>query len=216
MKILYKALAGLIISCSLIIFTANAGLIEFREFEGNNSGLIYVEDLNMEFLNLSYTANKTHSGAISDFSSDGFSDTSIILANQLFEAIGISSYVDRATPGYVDVGTVITHNTGFQNGSWNDLWFTWFGDLNTGSDKEANISLSRDGTSLGVNENPYYAIKQLTSSSNMALSSTNPNGPWILKAALLGREVKSVPEPSTLAIFALGMIGLASRRFKKQ
>ena len=26
----------------------------------------------------------------------------------------------------------------------------------------------------------------------------------------------SVPEPSTLAIFALGMIGLASRRFKKQ
>jgi hypothetical protein len=27
---------------------------------------------------------------------------------------------------------------------------------------------------------------------------------------------QSVPEPSTLAIFALGMIGLASRRFKKQ
>jgi len=29
-------------------------------------------------------------------------------------------------------------------------------------------------------------------------------------------EVSAVPEPSTLAIFALGMIGLASRRFKKQ
>ena len=28
--------------------------------------------------------------------------------------------------------------------------------------------------------------------------------------------VTAVPEPSTLAIFALGMIGLASRRFKKQ
>ena len=28
--------------------------------------------------------------------------------------------------------------------------------------------------------------------------------------------VNAVPEPSTLAIFALGMIGLASRRFKKQ
>jgi hypothetical protein len=28
--------------------------------------------------------------------------------------------------------------------------------------------------------------------------------------------VSNVPEPSTLAIFALGMIGLASRRFKKQ
>jgi hypothetical protein len=34
-------------------------------------------------------------------------------------------------------------------------------------------------------------------------SATNPNDP------------QSVPEPSTLAIFALGMIGLASRRFKK-
>ena len=28
-------------------------------------------------------------------------------------------------------------------------------------------------------------------------------------------HVNSVPEPTTLAIFALGMIGLASRRFKK-
>jgi len=33
--------------------------------------------------------------------------------------------------------------------------------------------------------------------------------------SLTGRYV-DVPEPSTLAIFALGMIGLASRRFKKQ
>jgi len=29
-------------------------------------------------------------------------------------------------------------------------------------------------------------------------------------------EVETVPEPSTLAIFALGIMGLASRRFKKQ
>ena len=32
----------------------------------------------------------------------------------------------------------------------------------------------------------------------------------------VGDETFDVPEPSTLAIFALGMIGLASRRFKKQ
>ncbi|WP_310649977.1 PEP-CTERM sorting domain-containing protein [Colwellia sp. MB02u-14] len=30
------------------------------------------------------------------------------------------------------------------------------------------------------------------------------------------KEYLDVPEPSTLAIFALGMIGLVSRRFKKQ
>ena len=30
------------------------------------------------------------------------------------------------------------------------------------------------------------------------------------------KSPSTVPEPSTLAIFALGLIGLASRRFKKQ
>jgi hypothetical protein len=29
-------------------------------------------------------------------------------------------------------------------------------------------------------------------------------------------DAAEVPEPSTLAIFALGLMGLASRRFKKQ
>jgi len=40
---------------------------------------------------------------------------------------------------------------------------------------------------------------------------------WLVTRAFNGSDgVASVPEPSTLAIFALGMIGLASRRFKKQ
>jgi len=38
----------------------------------------------------------------------------------------------------------------------------------------------------------------------------------VLELAISGTKSTSVPEPSTLAIFALGMIGLASRRFKKQ
>jgi hypothetical protein len=41
-------------------------------------------------------------------------------------------------------------------------------------------------------------------------SQSNDNsGMWVYRSV-------AVPEPSTLAIFALGMIGLASRRFKKQ
>jgi len=32
----------------------------------------------------------------------------------------------------------------------------------------------------------------------------------------VARKVSDVPEPSTLALFALGIMGLASRRFKKQ
>jgi hypothetical protein len=37
-----------------------------------------------------------------------------------------------------------------------------------------------------------------------------------INAVDVGVEVRAVPEPSTIAIFALGMICLASRRFKKQ
>ncbi|MEY8199126.1 MAG: PEP-CTERM sorting domain-containing protein, partial [Colwellia sp.] len=37
-----------------------------------------------------------------------------------------------------------------------------------------------------------------------------------LHTGLINVPPSTVPEPSTLAIFALGMIGLASRRFKKQ
>jgi hypothetical protein len=37
----------------------------------------------------------------------------------------------------------------------------------------------------------------------------NHNGAWVVQSA-------SIPEPSTLAIFGLGLMGLALRRFKKQ
>jgi len=47
--------------------------------------------------------------------------------------------------------------------------------------------------------------------------------PYVIAPALQVRELsdntasaQAVPEPSTLAIFALGLMGLASRRFKKQ
>lgn len=42
-------------------------------------------------------------------------------------------------------------------------------------------------------------------------SNANHVGSWLVRDAVV-----DVPEPSTLAIFALGLIGLASRRFKKQ
>jgi hypothetical protein len=52
-------------------------------------------------------------------------------------------------------------------------------------------------------------IQQLNNSSNSLR--TNNYIPFQLNGT-----TRDVPEPSTLAIFALGMIGLASRRFKKQ
>jgi hypothetical protein len=49
------------------------------------------------------------------------------------------------------------------------------------------------------------------------LSNTHGNiSARVAGLVLIKDPVTDVPEPSTLAIFALGMIGLASRRFKKQ
>jgi hypothetical protein len=53
----------------------------------------------------------------------------------------------------------------------------------------------------------------IAESDNYSASGQNPESPI---GFLLYRDNTEVPEPSTLAIFALGMIGLASRRFKKK
>jgi len=54
---------------------------------------------------------------------------------------------------------------------------------------------------------------------NFALTAMDANGANLASTSIqiiVGAGATAVPEPSTLAIFALGMIGLASRRFKKQ
>jgi hypothetical protein len=72
------------------------------------------------------------------------------------------------------------------------------------------------------NEPAQYAIGRFQATDiTQVISATTQS--YVLAPALQVRELsyntasaKAVPEPSTLAIFALGLMGLASRRFKKQ
>ncbi len=75
--------------------------------------------------------------------------------------------------------------------------------------------------------NSFYPTKRFVGDSVVAFG-FNGYGSWSynaysplddsLQLSIRGeiKPVRDVPEPSTFAIFALGMIGLASRRFKKQ
>ena len=83
--------------------------------------------------------------------------------------------------------------------------------------------LGTPGTFEGLNNRAWFAIGV---SNDDGYSMTNSNYIWqdlYLNNSQLVRYTNdpigsrtAVPEPSTLAIFALGLMGLASRRFKKQ
>ena len=102
-----------------------------------------------------------------------------------------------------DSGSFTTDGAGNVVGlvNWNS-WMTFAGfDSNVGSISNAGWWLN------GMNE-VIYNGDIFTGVWDVNVSDNNSPTSW--SAALV-----SVPEPSTLAIFALGMIGLASRRFKK-
>lgn len=62
-----------------------------------------------------------------------------------------------------------------------------------------------------------YASGGWPQDGSIAFSYRNGTGSFNVNvAAITSSSVSVVPEPSFLAIFALGLFGLASRRFKKQ
>jgi hypothetical protein len=68
--------------------------------------------------------------------------------------------------------------------------------------------------SLGLNTRALFNFTGFNNLSSLVISAPT-DGDYALMDDLTV-SASSVPEPSTLAIFALGIIGLASRRFKKQ
>ena len=62
----------------------------------------------------------------------------------------------------------------------------------------------------------FFGIMSDSAIAGFSFQTTLAERPPLLSIDNVTFGVTSVPEPSTLAIFALGMIGLASRRFKKQ
>ena len=85
------------------------------------------------------------------------------------------------------------------------------------------VSTSQYSSASNTNSDA-YTVGTTTFSANylstitggVALYSSNGNVTAAIDRTTFQENATSVPEPSTLAIFALGIMGLASRRFKKQ
>ena len=76
-------------------------------------------------------------------------------------------------------------------------------------------SISTDATGAYVNDR-FWAVDRGNYYHNMDPANFPNRAQYIQTTGIAMVRRTEVPEPTTLAIFALGMIGLASRRFKKQ
>jgi len=192
MKFINKALTGLILSLSCLVSTANAGLILSDETQFYTSGATYSETFDVsafkDYTNLVFSVNVR-----GDY--DGSEEHEFI-----------EFLIDDKSFGqfYFDTDELVGSTGPSEGIKYDHLMEFSFTindiDWNTVYANNSEIKIGwQNGRHVGVFETSYV---------NYSLTGT-PGEPSVV-------DPKPVPAPTTLAIFALGMIGLASRRFKKQ
>ena len=206
-KLLNAALAGIILSASCLVNVANAELINI-DFSGVGG-------------TLTDGTTYTLAGGYSTFG-NGFrisNETLVITFSNTVNFQILSNSSDAHAWNNIADGTVDFGVTGGTLGLLADPDSEIFSTVGDGT---ANLEFSfrYEGSGpKGPHGDDYIAANQNwivggTTTSTLIITHT-PNIPNTSSFEILAEGV-SVPEPSTLAIFVLGMIGLASRRFKKQ
>jgi len=117
-------------------------------------------------------------------------------------------------------------NNDYYNITWSNDLQSWTNLFNiVPSDGEVTVSMGgMDTMSTDFNHNDYIPALDFSSvqARYMRITATGGDNSYSIGefqafgSLAVNRQSTSVPEPSTFAIFALGMIGLTSRRFKKQ
>jgi hypothetical protein len=112
--------------------------------------------------------------------------------------------------GSTSTGSTPDGNRTFNTQSYGQLFY---------KNKDTNIINSGVFNVLYDHGTPTMILnRELNGNFNLANMDTTSGHTWSQQGSKHSLFVRAttVPEPSTLAIFALGMMGLASRRFKKQ
>lgn len=208
-KMLKAALVGLILSVSSF---ANAGLIEL------NAGVVGPAPTGTG-------AGAGYGRGVSFFATEAFSVDSIgfeaDLLDNLFEIV-----IWGSTDGHQVTSELAsnTYNFGDTAFGWNDMNFAFNFVANTyyavGYRLASGAHLSGGVQSLQYHNDstlPFNianpAIRLIDGFEGKDADNFSNSLHGSLRMNVVSNEV---PEPSTLAIFALGIMGLASRRFKKQ
>jgi hypothetical protein len=193
-KFLKVAIAGLVLSASCLVNVANAALISVSDWHlttDASGGLRQLAQSQFSDIYLAVSKNTTFN----------FVDTYEIMAGyrQMTTAEAVERFRGNGAPGTLPIHSYF-NQAGWSGYNWegkNRYQFIYSDSVATGHYKHAGNYESHNNAG-GFNVN-----------------TANFAGFVLIKDDSLLNPI-SVPEPTTLAIFALGIIGLASRRFKKQ
>jgi hypothetical protein len=235
-KFLKATLVGLFLSCNV-----NAGIITYGSYSHDSNTNVVVGD-GLEWLKWSLTDNMSHSQAISYANSNYGDGWEIATSNQvsgLVKSFDFGFSWDPQNPTNESASSNFKSNS--QSGSVYNF-VSMFGHTYIGSEGNSYADWTRLGsrayfgpTDESDNTTNLLTLWSLRNKTNLnccnfkddATLTLNEDylkyrwdysksiGIALTRKSTLPTPSVTVPEPSTLAIFALGLIGLASRRFKK-
>jgi hypothetical protein len=205
-KFLKLAIISIIIATSFLANIANATLIDNGHYTTVNG---------IDWLDMSFTDNKSYNEVLTLIAAgqalDGWSVASFDDVRSMYGAFGFATTPDDTTGGYYAT------NTGFDD-VLNMLGATYDSPsyaFTVGYVSDVGNNFYGQATWQRVVQTG-YKVNSLNGYWRGDSWGSSQHDPAAQIGTYLMRTSVQVAEPSTLAIFALGMIGLASRRFKKQ
>jgi hypothetical protein len=215
-----KLLSAILASMFFVVsHSSDAGIIDYGSLSLGQVGDTYVTDTlnNVEWLRWDQVDHLNYSQLIIELGAGGTyegwtianNDYANKFTNALFSSSG--STCDSVTAGticatpfdYAKFVQLIGNTFDGQAGT-NYAWF----DSANGRGQEVGLLSALDDQNKFGKANEWTSLANTDAYSDTGINSHVPMGALLYKA-------NAVPEPSTFAIFALGMIGLTSRRFKK-
>ncbi|PCI53910.1 MAG: hypothetical protein COB45_09405 [Gammaproteobacteria bacterium] len=206
MKFLNTAFISLILSTSFFVNIASAGLILEEDFDPITSSNWTLSNGSVlgnpvsEFFSLNalhFDGNGTRSATTNAYD--------MTTGGLLTFMLKIGGSNDTATFEDADAGEDVLIQYAANGGSWIDLLVIDTEDLNY-KDTWGMVNISITGAAMS-NSTKFQWVQATHSGNNW--------DNWAIDDVKLSNNV-NVPEPSTFAILALGMLGLASSRVKKK